>query len=60
MRKREIMPKGDEDKRQGQAEKKSEHCCPRSVIRLNGAFHGTALFETSAARRRDEISPGDN
>lgn len=54
------MQEGDEDKRQEQAEKKGEHCCLRSVIRLNGVFHRTALFETNAARRRDEISPGDN
>jgi len=57
MRKLEI--KGDEDKRQWQAEKKGEYCCPWSVIRLNGAFHGTALSETNTARRR-EISLGDN
>lgn len=48
----EITRECDEDKRTGAGKiVGGEHCCPRaqSVIRLNDAFHGTALFETSAA-----------
>lgn len=46
--------------REGEGKKNDAYCLPQPVIRLNGAFHGCALFEINTGRRCDEILPSDN
>lgn len=49
--------------RDGEGERRASIVARGLVIRLNGAFHGTALFLKQNERAREtgrEISPGDN